>query len=346
MKKALCTIVILAIILLSGCSLLSNAASDNTNKGSNATPTAMNAPTATPVQSDSGNEIKSKTVTLYYQDKDGYIIPVTRKVGDVEGIARTAIQGLIDDPATREEIENFGVYAVLPKDTEILGLTIKDNTATIDFNDKLLEYKSEAQERNIISSVVYTLTEFSTIKNVKILVNDSSKTQLKYGTDISGKLNRENVLINTNKVNINPDKEKFDIFLSKVINEKYTYMIPISIETDAFSNADLPKEIINVLTKKYDSNGLYTALPPKVKILDSKISEGTLELDFSSEIGNYGGNAREKTIVNQILYSMKQISGITKVKFLINGDIGTLPEGTDISEAMAIPAVINDYIDK
>ena len=42
---------------------------------------------------------------------------------------------------------------------------------------------------------------------------------------------------------------------------------------------------------------------------------------------------------------MKQISGIEKVRIMVNSKRSTLPEGTDISKDVIIPSLINDYID-
>ena len=45
--------------------------------------------------------------------------------------------------------------------------------------------------------------------------------------------------------------------------------------------------------------------------------------------------------MKQILYTMKQINGIEKVRILIEGKKGDLPEGTDISNPLLIPDKIN-----
>lgn len=141
------------------------------------------------------------TVTLYYQNADAMIMPVSREIPRQEGIARAAVSGLIDSPLCREELDYYKLYPVLPAGTEILGLTIRDGIATIDFNDNILNYNSIRDEINIFSSIVYTLTEFDTIDNVIIWVNGYQDIDLKFDSDISGHLNRENIMINGDKLN-------------------------------------------------------------------------------------------------------------------------------------------------
>lgn len=281
-------------------------------------------------------------VTLYYQDGSGNVIPVTRGIERQEGIAAATVRGLIDSSSTREALQYYGLYPVLPQGTVVQGITIREGTATIDFNKKLLEYQSARAEKAIISSVVYTLTEFATIDRVRIMVNGYPQGKLKFNTDISGDLSRENVFINGDKVITEDNGGKFDIYLVKHINDMDGYYVPVSLELKTGQKENLPSNIINALGKDYDEQELYSGMPEGVQLLESGISGDTITLDLNEEVKNYGGNTREDAIVNQILYSMGQIKGVEKVKILIEGKEGILPEGTDLSDAFPVPAKINE----
>lgn len=288
-------------------------------------------------------EPESKQVTLYYQDKDRFVIPVTRKVEKQEGIARVAINGLIDSAITREELQYYGLYPVLPKGTEVLGINLKEGIATVDFNNKFLEYNDAVSERNIVSSVVYTLTEFNTIDGVKIWINGYTKGKLKFNTNISGILNRSNILINSSKTNADYGYGKIDVYLFKK-SDNNSYIIPVSTKTNQVANDDLPGEIVSLLSKKYE-NMLYSLIPSETKLRGSSISDGILRLNFNDGITSYGGTAREQDLLKQILYSMKQVEGVEKVRILINGESTNLPEGTDISKEIVLPLSINNLMD-
>jgi germination protein M len=291
-------------------------------------------------------EDQTVALTLYYQDREGQLIPVTRKIAKQEGVARAAIAGLIDSAINREEIEFFGLYPVLPKGTEILGITIRNGTAVIDFSKELLNYNSEANERNIISSIIYTLTEFKTIDNVKILVNGYLLDNLKYGTDISGILSRETVMINSDSFKPQKGHGKIDTYLFKSVNDAMTYIIPVSFEISRAELGDIPSSVFESLSGMNAIGELYSQIPSETKLLSSRIEGSTLTLDFDEGILSYGGGtAREKGIIEQILYSAKQIKDVEEVKILINGRTRELPEGYDISRPISIPSVINDIID-
>jgi germination protein M len=291
-------------------------------------------------------EDQKMTITLYYQDGDGYLIPVSRSIKKQEGIAKTAVQAIIDSPINREELQYYSIYPVLPQGTEVRGLNIRDRRATIDLNGSVLSYEDEISERNIVASIVYTLTEFSTVGSVRILVDGMQQTDLKYGTDISGELDRKNVLINAGKVNLSEGAGKADIFFSRSIGDKYTYLLPVSIEDTKLQEEQLAERIITELSAKQASKQFFTAFPEGVKLLDNHQDEDQLTLDLSTEVKNYGGNAREDILVKQLLFSMKQIQGVRKVKILVAGDELGLPEGTDTTEPLLVPAVINNVFDE
>jgi len=286
-------------------------------------------------------------VTLYYQDKQGHVFPVTRRIVKQEGIARAAVNGIIDSAINREELEYYGLYPILPAGTEILGISIKEATAVIDFNKKLLDYQDEVAERNIVSSVVYTLTEFKTINGVKILIDGHAKGKLKYGTDISGVLNRENTMVNSDRVNIKKGSGKIDIYMFKSVSDIGPYMLPLSVEIEKVDGEDIPGRLVEFLGSNSKYKELYSEVPPGTRLISSSIKGSTLTLNFDKGLIRYGGGtAREEGVLNQILHCARQIKGIDKVKILIEGKAAELPEGTDISKEIPLPSVINDIIDK
>jgi germination protein M len=350
MKKVY--LVIIGFLILTGCTL---PADSGYNESSNSL-AQVSEPTVAGEQlivdsnantSTTEFDIDNRTlINLYYQDREGCLIPVTRRVEKQLALANLAIKGLIDSSINREELEYFGLYPVLPMGTEILGINIKDGNAVIDFNEKLLDYETDTAERSIVASIVYTLTEFKTIEKVKILIKGNTINQLKFNTDLSDYISRENVLINSDRVNLEPEFKKLDIFLFRSLNDKFSYIIPMSMKISDISEDKLPKKIIGYLAKEKITDGYYSEFPKDTILIKSEITGSVLKLNFSKELMNIGGTAREDGIIKQILYSSKQIKGIEKVMISVEGKSEYLPEGTDISKEIKIPQNMNDYIDK
>lgn len=281
-------------------------------------------------------------ITAYYRDSDNTVVPVTRKIKRQEGIARAVVESMIKNDENDDALKPYKLCALLPEGTEILGMNIKDSTVIVDFNEKFLEYEDKTEEVNAISSIVYSLTEFNNINDVKILVEGREKDILKYGTDISGLLNRKNVLINSKRLNVEDKVEKVDVYLYKNEGGEIDYLVPMSFEYIGLSREEICSEIVRLLGRNYDDKKMFSCLPPSVSLIDSKLEENTLILNFNGEIRNYGGSSREEAILNQILYSMKQFEGVEKVKIIIEGKEGKLPEGTDTSRGIPILNKINE----
>lgn len=285
-------------------------------------------------------------VVLYYQDGDGYLVPMTRWIENQQGIARAAVSGLIDSAITREEIQYYGVYPVLPVNTDVQGINIKDGTATIDFNRSLLSYPDQASERKLVASVVYTLTEFSTIDSVRILVNGYPQKVLKYGTDISAPLSRENVYINSAGAITGNNFAKADIYCFKRANEGFTYLLPVSMEYGAAGEELKPETLVNLLMKEKTDEKLQSEMPEGAKLIGSSEDNGILTLNFDASFIKYGGTAKEEGILKQLAYTMRQLKSPGRIKIQVEGVPAELPEGTDISKGIIIPKTINDYMER
>jgi germination protein M len=290
-------------------------------------------------------------VTVYYQDDNGCLIPMTRWIQMQQGIARASVSLCIDSAIAREEVAYYGVYPVIPADTVILGLSIRDGIAVIDFNKYLLHYNGAEAEKNIIASIVYTLTEFRNISGVRILVNGYPQGVLKYGTDISQALRREDVAINTQAAIFENGQGKVDVFLLEKANEGFTYVVPVSVP--AMDNSEEPdtdaqaaKVLLKQLLVKDGENGTFSEMPDDVEILNCSTEDGILTLDLGEGFVKYGGNEKEESILKQLAYTMRQLDGIKLLKIQVGGHAVQLPEGTEISSGITIPATINDVMDR
>ncbi|HHW31675.1 MAG TPA: GerMN domain-containing protein [Clostridiaceae bacterium] len=309
--------------------------------------TISNENTGEPKKDNIQEDIPSLWITLYYQDRDGYIVPASRKIAKQEGIARAAVSLLVDNSINREEIEYFGLYPVLPSGTEILGLNIKEGIATIDFDKDFLNYSDETTEKNIVSSVVYTLTEFSTIEGVKILINGHTVNNMKYNTNLSGVLGRDNTLINSDRINLDKDMAKQDVYFYKRVNDRYEYLLPVSRMYPKTGSSDTLALITRFLSEDPGIEHLYTQVPNGVELLNNSMDGSTLVLDFDARLTSYGGGtAREYGIINQFLYTVRGMGGIDRIRFLVMGKPANFPEGTSVSKDYIIPALINSVIDE
>lgn len=296
--------------------------------------------------SANSNDKNSLLMTLYYRDTDGLLIPVTRNVTKQEGLAKAAINGLVNEPVTREQLDYYGLYPVLPQGTKIKGMTIKNGSAVIDFSKEFMNLGTKEDEQLAVTSVVYTLTGFKTISDVSIRVDGRTVNTLSNGTDISGVRNRENTFINSSDTELKAGYIKCDLYYMTTSNDQYNYMVPVSKLIQEADESKLPGIIFAELAKNPETKKIYTSLPEGTTLLSCNMQNDLAVLDFSTQLTNYGGNEKENGLINQIYYTLRQLKGIAKAKILVDGKETTLPEGSEIAFEKTLPASVNNVMDK
>jgi hypothetical protein len=111
---------------------------------------------------------ESSEVTIYLLNESGQAIPTTRTV-TTEGVARAALQALIDGPTPRER--TAGLSTAFPADSLILGITIDGGTATVDMSREFEAGGGSFAILGRLAQFVYTLTEFDSIDRVDLLLD-------------------------------------------------------------------------------------------------------------------------------------------------------------------------------
>jgi immunoglobulin-like protein involved in spore germination/sporulation and spore germination protein len=90
--------------------------------------------------------------------------PVTRMVPKTEGVGAAAMDAMLAG-ATETEASN-GIGSTVPADTHLLGLSIAGGTATVDLSNEYASGGGTLSMTMRLAQVVYTLTEFPTVKRV------------------------------------------------------------------------------------------------------------------------------------------------------------------------------------
>jgi hypothetical protein len=93
--------------------------------------------------------------------RDGKVAPVGRSVVTGPEVGRVALTELLEG-STAEDLA-LGFETAIPAGTELGGISIEDGTAAVELSRTLADTAAQAQ-------VVYTLTQFPTVKRVRFLV--------------------------------------------------------------------------------------------------------------------------------------------------------------------------------
>lgn len=265
-----------------------------------------------------------KTV-LYFRNQEGYLVPVMRKLPWEEGIARATINNMIDSPELREMLSPTGLVPIIPAGTEILGLSVNEETGLckIDFSENILDNNSEKDEEGLIKGVVYTLTEFPAIKEVQILVGGKSLSSLKFGMDISRPLARENI----NMIgNADHGKSRVLVYYKGMDTDEYEYFVPVTIPTLA-PQANVYSALDLLFEGPPIDSGLYSDLPRDILLHGVEVKDGTAYVDITYENYSESIDSIFSDIIKNIGLTLSQFEEIETVELLIDGEIinSTIP---------------------
>ena len=94
------------------------------------------------------------------------LAPVLREIPKTQAVATAAMNALIDGPIDREINTSPAMYTTVPDGTRLLGLTITDGVATVNLSREFASGGGSASVLGRLAQVVYTLTQFPTVKTV------------------------------------------------------------------------------------------------------------------------------------------------------------------------------------
>lgn len=283
-----------------------------------------------------------RETVLYFKDKQGLLVPVMRKIPWEEGIAKLALKNMVDSPELRETISSTGLSPIIPTGTEILGMSIDEETGIckVDFSEAVLNCETEKDEENLINGVVYTLTEFPNINEIQFLVEGEVVPTFKFGTETAGSFKRENInLIG----DLNDEGSKVVVyFKGENFEEEFQYYVPVTIPT----LAPVPN-MYTALESLFDGApmelGLSSDIDEGVNFHGVDVSDGVAYVDVSFD---YEYPSDVDVVLNNmarnIALTLSEFKEIEEVELLVDGK--TLEEaGLDVYINDSVPTFANEY---
>lgn len=133
-------------------------------------------------------------VKLYFATKDAMYLQAEQssiESKDNINIYKETIKELIDGPESKD------LTATIPQGVKLNKIEIKGDTAYLDFNRALVEnhWGGSTGEIMTVYSIVNTMTQFSAINSVKILIENKEVESLAGHLDLSVAMERDEKLI-------------------------------------------------------------------------------------------------------------------------------------------------------
>lgn len=262
-------------------------------------------------------EAKMTDILAYYEDENGFVVPVNTKIPWEEGIAKATLRSMVVGSEAEKRIAQSGLHGALPEGTEIRGMSIKDGLCTVDFSKNILNTSSLEQEENMISAITYTLTEFPTIDRVELQVEGQILAALPKGYAIDTAFERENINLYGSAGGVN-----YTVYYKAPDTEVAGNYIPITFSADKVDNP-----AVTVVEKLF--NG-----PPEDTKLSNNIPVGVnlrgVEVKGETAVVNLGVEA--VNLSEEEFNDMNAIVVLCLEQFDI-GDVEYSIEGLSFEEA-------------
>jgi hypothetical protein len=102
------------------------------------------------------------------------LVPTLRVVPRTQGVARAAMEALLDSGPIRQDYRQISTS--IPAGTRLLGISIRDGVATVDLSSEFESGGGSAGQHYRLGQVVYTFTQFPTVRAVLFQVEGRTVT--------------------------------------------------------------------------------------------------------------------------------------------------------------------------
>ena len=257
---------------------------------------------------------------VYYEDGDGYLVPVLREVQRQDGIAKATLNLMVQSPRNDMDAARLGLIPVVPEGTTF-DLDISQGHARVDMGKQVLSAEDKQQEENLRTAIVWALTEFDTVKDVNFLVDGQRRDTLTHGTNISGSYTR---------VGLNQEETAQSVFGGASEVQIYfpaqdgRLLVPVS--RTVYSDDDVATAVFEFLRGPKADSGLHSPLPEDTQLLGVSVQDGAVTINFSkafTKIAEQSDGGIQA--MRALMLTCTRYPGVKKVKILVDGEPYQMP---------------------
>lgn len=238
---------------------------------------------------------------IYLLDDNNYLSRTQISASNKDLISKSTdlIEALTIDGKKKDIISN-SFKALLPKNTKVLNIELKDGILTINFSKEFNNIDKEYEEK-IIEALTYTLTSVEGIDKIQILVENNKLTKLPNSKKILPEYLDKNYGINKQYelTSLNDILSYTIYYVNSYNNESYYTPVTKYINSE---EQDKVKIIIDELSTSitYETN-LMSYLDTNVKLLDYEIIDNKVKLNFNNLILS---DITSNVILEEVIYTI------------------------------------------
>ena len=271
--------------------------------------------TAIPIEQTMAEpSVETIPTVVFYEDGEGYLVPVTRQVPKTDSIAKATLGLMVKDSINDMQAARLGLRTVIPEGTTF-EIDIRDGRANVNVSKEALSCSSAAQEALMVDAITNAMTCFSTVDEVTLEFDGQKRSRLTYGTDVSGVFAGGNL----NLESVETFSENAGLVQLYFPSQTGRMLVPVT--RTVFSNADVSTAVLELAKGPKDDSGLERALPEGCGVKSVTMKNGVVTLNFSKEFKETmetsdGG----EQAVRALLFTCSQFPGVKKVEVLVEGE--------------------------
>lgn len=253
-----------------------------------------------------------KTV-VYYQDGEGYLVPVTRQIDKTDGIAKATLALMVASPANDLAAARLGLKTTVPEGTAI-DLDIAGKKARVDLSKEALNCRDAEQEYLMVSSVACALCEFDSVDEVSFLFDGQKRSRLTHGTDVSGAFSGDQLNLESVETMAAAGSRTVQLYFP---SSSGRMLVPVT--RTVFSDADVTTAILELAKGPQPDSGLEAPLPNDCGLIGVNMRNGVVTINFTKQFMDAAQGENGLQAVRAILFTAAQFPGVKQVKIAVEG---------------------------
>lgn len=255
----------------------------------------------------------TQATVVYYQDGEGYLVPVTRQVDKTDGIAKATLSLMVASGANDLSAARLGLKTTVPEGTTF-DLDISGGRARVDLSKEALSCATAEQESLMIQSVVQTLCEFDSVDEVSFLFDGQARSKLTHGTDVSGVFTGKLINLESAETLADAGVHAVQLYFP---SESGRMLVPVT--RTVYSDADVTTAMLELVRGPRTDSGLNAPLPKNCGVLGVTMKDGVVTVDFTKEFMEAMQGDAGVQALRAVLFTAAQFPGVRQVKVAVEG---------------------------
>lgn len=274
------------------------------------------------VNQDATDPDRLTSVVVFYQDGEGYLVPVTTNVDKTDGIGKAALSVLVQSGANDLAAARLGLKTTIPEGTKI-DLDISDGKARVDLKGAAQKCESAEMESVMVNSIAQTLCAFDSVEEVSFLFDGQVRSKLTYGTSVSAALSG-NVINLESVATLASAGDTLNTVQLYFPSSSGRMLVPVT--RTVYSDADVTTAMVELAKGPKPDSGLEAPLPQNCAVRGVTMKNGVVTIDFSKEFMDAMDKDSSLQTLRSVMFTAAQFPGVKEVKIKVEGKDYTPPE--------------------